>query len=123
MIKADDAPEIDVLFIGWGSTKSPLVDAMKEISLENENLSIAYLHYTYLWPLKSASFKSLHAKAKKTVLVEGNYQGQLGMLLQQETGIAVPSRILKYDGRPFFVDELKKEMIKNMETKHVSSSL
>ena len=39
------------------------------------------------------------------VLVEQNYQGQLGMLIRMECGLDIPDKILKYDGRPFFYDE------------------
>ncbi|OGJ56379.1 hypothetical protein A3D88_03245 [Candidatus Peribacteria bacterium RIFCSPHIGHO2_02_FULL_52_16] len=92
----------DVLLVGWGSTKGPVLDALAMLG----DAKVGYLHYTYLWPLQTDHFKKLHAKAKKTILIEGNYQGQLGMLLAQESGIVLTDKILKYDGRPFFVDEL-----------------
>jgi pyruvate/2-oxoacid:ferredoxin oxidoreductase alpha subunit len=38
--------------------------------------------------------------------VEQNYQGQLGMLIRMECGLDITDKILKYDGRPFFYDEL-----------------
>jgi 2-oxoglutarate ferredoxin oxidoreductase subunit alpha len=38
--------------------------------------------------------------------VEQNYQGQLGMLIRMSCGLDIPDKILKYDGRPFFYDEL-----------------
>ena len=49
-------------------------------------------------------------KVKKVVLIEQNYQGQLGMLLKMQCGIDIPHKILKYDGRPFFVDELAEKL-------------
>jgi 2-oxoglutarate/2-oxoacid ferredoxin oxidoreductase subunit alpha len=30
----------------------------------------------------------------------------LGMLIRMECGMDIPDKILKYDGRPFFYDEL-----------------
>jgi 2-oxoglutarate/2-oxoacid ferredoxin oxidoreductase subunit alpha len=30
----------------------------------------------------------------------------LGMLIRMECGLDIPDKILKYDGRPFFYDEL-----------------
>ncbi|MBP9773765.1 MAG: 2-oxoacid:acceptor oxidoreductase subunit alpha [Candidatus Peribacteraceae bacterium] len=98
------AKKPDILLIGWGSTKGPVLDA-----LENEafaKLKIGYLHFTYLWPLKTELLEKLMKQAKTSVLIEGNYQGQLGMLIRQETGLQVTHKILKYDGRPFFTDEL-----------------
>lgn len=94
----------ETLIVGWGSTKSVVIDALKSEELKSQ--SIGYLHFTYLWPLKTETFEKLTASAKKTILVEGNYQGQLGMLLRQQCGIEIKDKILKYDGRPFFVDEL-----------------
>ena len=92
----------EVLLVGWGSSKGPILDALHALN----DPKIGYLHYTYLWPLHIDLFKKLHTKAKKAVLIEGNYQGQLGMLLAQGSGIVLADKILKYDGRPFFVDEL-----------------
>jgi 2-oxoglutarate ferredoxin oxidoreductase subunit alpha len=67
---------------------------------------IAYLHYTYLWPLRTQELQGLAKRSKRIVLVEQNYQGQLGMLIRMECGLDIPDKILKYDGRPFFYDEL-----------------
>ena len=68
--------------------------------------SIGYLHWQYLWPIKTDRFEKLSSSAKKVVLVEQNYQGQLGMLIKMECGKDIDHKILKYDGRPFFSDEL-----------------
>lgn len=94
----------DVLLVGWGSTKGPVLDALESAELAKKN--IGYLHYTYLWPLRTETFLKLAGKAKKTVLIEGSKQGQLGMLIRQECGFEIPAKILKYDGRPFFLDEM-----------------
>jgi 2-oxoglutarate ferredoxin oxidoreductase subunit alpha len=94
----------DILLVGWGSTKSVVIDAMRDESLKG--VEVSYLHFTYLWPLKTERFAALARSAKRVVLVEGNHQGQLGMLLRQQSGIAIPDRILKFNGRPFFRDEL-----------------
>ena len=96
--------EFDILIVGWGSTKGPVLDVIEAIA--SEKMRIGYLHYTYLWPLKTERLAKLAAKAKKTVIIEGNFQGQLAMLLKQECGFVPTEKILKYDGRPFFLDEL-----------------
>lgn len=104
---ADSKEEIDTLLIGWGSTKPVVLDVLKNYPLAANRQSLAYLHYTYLWPMKTEMLEKLAKKAKKVVVVEGNAMSQLGMLLKQE-GIQIDHEILKYDGRPFFVDELQK---------------
>jgi 2-oxoglutarate ferredoxin oxidoreductase subunit alpha len=98
--------DIDVLLIGWGSTKSVVLDALKSTQLKAEDSQIGYLHFTYLWPLKTEKLLALAKKSKKIVLIEGNYAGQLGTLIKQECGLDITEKILKYDGRPFFFDEL-----------------
>lgn len=99
---ADD--EIELLAIGWGSTGDLFQDLM--CSDELRGRKIAYLHYTYLWPLRTEELRGLAMRSKRIVLVEQNYQGQLGMLIKMECGMDIPDKILKYDGRPFFYDEL-----------------
>lgn len=94
-------PNPETLIVSWGSNKGVILDVMKEL-----NGSVGYLHYTYMWPLHSEKFETLANKAKKTILIECNHQGQLGMLLKQECGVDFDDKILKYDGRPFFYDEL-----------------
>jgi 2-oxoglutarate ferredoxin oxidoreductase subunit alpha len=106
----DVAPQIDILLIGWGSTKSVILDALQSKELQGKN--IGYLHYSYLWPLKTDRLMTLAKNTEKIVLVEGSYQGQLGMLIRQECGLLIENKILKFDGRPFFIDELIAQILK-----------
>jgi 2-oxoglutarate ferredoxin oxidoreductase subunit alpha len=105
-------PNLDLLLVGWGSTKGPVLDVLESLRApargrpRSRPLRVGYLHYTYLWPLRGERYARLMARAGRAVLVEGNHQGQLGMLLQQESCVPIKRRVLKYDGRPFFTDEL-----------------
>lgn len=106
--KKDDA--LDLLIISWGSNKGVICDVLNEMSHSSPltpHSSIGYLHYTYLWPLKTERLQKLMFKAKKTIFVECSYQAQLLQLLRQTGAIggAFPT-VLKYDGRPFFFGEL-----------------
>ena len=96
--------EIELLAIGWGSTGEIFQDVM--CSDELRGRKIVYLHYTYLWPLRTQELQKIAKRSKRLVLMEQNYQGQLGMLIRMECGLDIPDKILKYDGRPFFYDEL-----------------
>ncbi len=49
-------------------------------------------------------------KARKIILIENNVTGQLGRLLREKTGMIIKNRILKYDARPFTLDELREEI-------------
>lgn len=94
----------DTLLVGWGSTKGPVLDALQDPIMKRKR--VGYLHYNYLWPLKTKLYEKLSKRTKRVIAVEGNYQGQLAMLLEQQSCIPIDRTILKYDGRPFFVDEL-----------------
>lgn len=114
------ADAVDILIVGWGSTKGPILDVMEVLSSQSQvsnsksqipSPRIGYLHFTYLWPLNTERFKHLVSQAKQVVLVEGNLTGQLGLLLRQETGIEISTQILKGDGRPYFFEELQKKLL------------
>jgi 2-oxoglutarate ferredoxin oxidoreductase subunit alpha len=96
--------DLDLLLVSWGSNASLIFDVLRSPELRGKN--VAYLHYACLWPLKTETLERLAKKAKRTALVECNAQGQLGQLIRMECGLAIPDKILKYDGRPFFYDEL-----------------
>jgi len=107
MIKIHGKQDSKNLIIGWGSTSGAIKDAIKGIDAK-------FLQIIYMKPL-SDEIKSYMTKAKKIILVECNSTGQLGRLIREKTGIKITNRILKYDGRPFYPEELKKqieEMIK-----------
>jgi len=74
-------------------------------------LESTLLQVLYMKPLSNEIKKEIE-KADKVVLVEQNVTGQLGRLIREKTGIAIKNRILKYDARPFYSDELKQEIQK-----------
>jgi 2-oxoglutarate ferredoxin oxidoreductase subunit alpha len=94
------------LIVGWGSTKGTIVDAIK-------GLDVKFMQVVYIKPLSRAVRREMEA-AKNVILVEGNQTGQLGRLLREATGISIKpkNRILKYDGRPFWRDELRRELMR-----------
>jgi 2-oxoglutarate ferredoxin oxidoreductase subunit alpha len=116
-----DEDGIELLMIGWGSTNDVIQDVM--CSEELRDRRIAYLHYTYLWPLRTEELQRLAKRAKRIVLVEQNYQGQLGMLIRMECGLDIPDKILKYDGRPFFYDELLSLLLEKVADKAKGGSV
>jgi len=90
--------------IGWGSTYCVVKDAMKEYL--NEDITVNYLHMEYIWPLKTEKLTKFLKDNPNTILIECNHTGQLGKLIRMETGIEIKNKILKWDGRPFFLEEL-----------------
>ena len=93
-----------MLIVSWGSSSDVIRDVL--CSDELSQRKIAVLHYTYLWPLRTDRLEKLARQAARVVLVEQNYRGQLGMLIRMECGLNITEKILKFNGRPFFYDEL-----------------
>jgi 2-oxoglutarate ferredoxin oxidoreductase subunit alpha len=44
--------------------------------------------------------------AQKIITIENNASGQFANLIKRETGFDIKYRVLKYDGRPFSVEEV-----------------
>ena len=93
----------DLIFVGWGSVKNAVLDA---IEIEKDSRKIGYLHYEYISPLKTETLEELIAENKRLVLVENNQTGQLGNYIKENIGYEFKEKLLKYDGRPFFVEDI-----------------
>jgi len=91
----------DISFVGWGSSKNAVLDAMN-----SSKVKINYLHFTYLWPLKIDRLIRFFDQNKNVHLIEGNATGQLGQLITQQTGLNFAGKLLKWNGRPFYVEDV-----------------
>lgn len=98
--------EADVTFIGWGSIKSVMEDIISILEQNKHPLKINYLHLDYIYPLKTEKLLPVLNSAKRIVLIENNYLGQLGELISAKTGFQFQEKLLKYDGRPFFIEDI-----------------
>ncbi len=90
------------LVIGWGSTYGALREAVGNL----KRSGVALLHFSQVYPLHPRSSEYLE-KCDRTILVEGNATSQFGHVLALETGHRADRTILKYDGLPFSVEELR----------------
>ncbi|MFH0943467.1 MAG: 2-oxoacid:acceptor oxidoreductase subunit alpha [Candidatus Beckwithbacteria bacterium] len=86
--------------ISWGSNKGSCLTALD--SLPDTN----FIHFSWVFPFPQSEFLRLIKSSKKLITLEANSTGQLNQLIQKETGIKIESQILKYDGRPFFPEEI-----------------
>ncbi|MDD5584026.1 MAG: 2-oxoacid:acceptor oxidoreductase subunit alpha [Candidatus Omnitrophica bacterium] len=82
----------------WGSNKG----VCSEVA---ERLRLRMIHVAVLSPFPLQQFKEALAGVEKILCVENNASGQLARLISSY-GIGVDEKILKYDGRPFTIDEL-----------------
>ncbi len=98
------AKDAEVTIIAAGSTKGPIKEAM--MMLEKDGVTVNYLQIVYLNPFPYEKVSKAIDSAKKTVVVENNFTGQLADIIREKTGRSVARRILKYDGRPFYPEEI-----------------
>jgi 2-oxoglutarate ferredoxin oxidoreductase subunit alpha len=96
--------DADISFIGWGSSKNVMLDVIA--SATEEGIKINYLHYEFLWPFKKEAAEQFFKNNKKVCLIEGNYRGQFGQIVEDKTGNKFTEKLLKYDGRVFYCDEV-----------------
>ncbi|MGI5897580.1 MAG: 2-oxoacid:acceptor oxidoreductase subunit alpha [Candidatus Dojkabacteria bacterium] len=88
------------VFVGFGSIKNTILDIIPSYP------EYGYLHYDYIYPLKTKEIEKLISKKKRLILVENNQTGQLGNLITEKTGYVFEEKLLKYDGRAFFVEDI-----------------
>lgn len=100
----EEEPQTVLTFISFGSTKGA-IKAAREI-LINENIATNHLNLSWLWPFPMEQVKQVLDNSQNVVVVEGNSEGQLANLIAQETGIIIKNRLNRYDGRPFYPEEI-----------------
>jgi len=112
MIKIYGNPKAKNLIIGWGSTKGVILDAIDSIdeSIKTKKGNYKFLQVLYMKPLSNQIKKEIQ-KSENVILVENNLTGQLGRLIREKTGFKIKNKILKYDGRMFYSDELKEKIL------------
>lgn len=99
------------LIVCWGSTVNIVTEAVE--SMNNKN--IAVLHFSWVFPLPDNTLEYIE-KATNTIIVENNVTSHFAQLIQLSTGFKINNKILKYNGRPFSVEEVTKEITKLIRT-------
>ena len=89
------------LLIGWGSTRNIVEEALKQI----KEPRLGFLHFKQVYPLPREIMGYL-VNAQKVIAIENNATGQFANLIKKETGFEIKNKILKYDGRPFSVEDV-----------------
>ena len=86
----------------WGSNKG----VCKEVA---ERLGLRAVQMLVLWPFPEQRLKEALEGVERRIAVECNCTGQMAALCRQH-GIDVDEMILKYDGRPFSLNDLSLEL-------------
>src|SRR6267378_6182362 len=96
--------QADVTIVSWGSTKGPILDAMK--LLEKDGIGVEFLQIRLVSPFPTEAVKQKLAGAKLVVDIEQNYSGQMAAVIAEKTMIDVKNKIVKFNGRPMSQDEI-----------------
>ena len=97
-------PDADITIVSWGNNKGSILQAMKQYN------NVNFLHITWLNPFPAEAIKNILTKAKHIIDVECNFSGQMAGLIREKTGIEITDKLLKYDGRPIFPEEIAEKI-------------
>lgn len=95
----------DITLVGWGSTKGPILEALQYFS-RTKTFTVNYLHLNYINPFPASMVEKLLSGAKRVIDIEGNHNSQMAQYIRMKTGFKIKEKILKYDGRPFYPEEI-----------------
>jgi len=95
------------IIVSYGSPKGAILDAIKDLDCK-------FIQVLYLSPFADIE-KEINGK--NIILIENSSTAQLANLIREKTGIKIEdkNKILRYDGRPFFSDELKEEIKRRLK--------
>lgn len=110
--RAEDMPQpqlfgpedADVTLVSWGSNKGSILQALKDYP------NVNFLHLTWISPFPVDYVRNVLNKAKYVVNLECNYTAQLGGIIREKTGFEMTDNFLKFDGRPFYVEEIREKI-------------
>lgn len=101
----------DLTIVSWGSNKGAILEAIKQFK------NVNFLHLTWANPFPVQMVSKIMKKAQKVLNVECNYSAQMGGLIREKTGIEIQNNLLKYDGRPFYPEEIITQIKKVLSSK------
>ncbi len=130
MFYGDSNP--DIVIAGWGSTYGVMKEAVDELSPPHLPPGkggrwggIAMLHFSEIYPFPSPipltlwegargmvsfDYFKILTDAQLTICIENNATSQFARLMRAETGYKFKSKINRYDGRPFLLEQLVEEI-------------
>jgi 2-oxoglutarate ferredoxin oxidoreductase subunit alpha len=95
-IKVYGSDNPDITIFGWGSTKGPVMEAIR--TLEADGISTLFVQIRVVEPFPE---KLGYYLKGKSIIFENNRSGGLGTLIKLNTGYLFENVGLRYDGRPF----------------------
>ena len=106
LVKVYGKKDANIALLCWGSNKGVSIEVA-------EMLGLKVIQPLVLHPFSGKQFAEALKGVKKLIAVENNATGQLADLVKKY-GFDVNEKILKYDGRPFSLEELEERVKKLM---------
>lgn len=101
-VYGDNKPKVSIY--GFGSTKWPIREAVN--ILISKKIKARAVHLPVCWPLPDVSLAHYFSSSEQNFIIENNFTGQLEGLIHQETGDVFDGHLRKFDGRPFYAEEI-----------------
>lgn len=108
--------EADITIVSWGSNKGAILQALKDLP------NVNFLYLNWMNPFPAEAVKNTLSKARRLIDIECNYSAQLADLIREKTGIEIADELLRFDGRPFYPEEISEKIrrtLKNNTTAEV----
>ena len=102
----------DLTIVSWGSNKGSILEALR--SFKNVN----YVHLTWLSPFPTDELSKILSTSKMILDVECNFTGQLANLIREKTGIEIRNKLLHYDGRQIYPEDIIEKINFVLKGKH-----
>lgn len=96
--------DAEITLLAFGSTKMPVLEAIEW--LKREGVKANFLKVDLLLPFPAAVVAPVIRNAEKTMVLELNKTGQFEGVIREYTGLLIDHRLRKYDGRPFYPEEI-----------------
>jgi len=106
-----------VTLVSWGSCTPVVLEAMKLLARRGV-VRCNFLQILFMSPFPSEPVGQILSAAERTLAIENNATGQLADVIAEQTGVQVDDRILKFDGRQFFADELADRIEERLAAGH-----
>jgi len=104
--------DADILLVGWGFVKGVALNALE--TLTEKGVRTAYLHLRMFSPFPSKMMEKMLKRfdESKIIAVEHSYLSQVSKIISMNTGFRITKEIVKYTGRPIYLNELVDAVLK-----------
>lgn len=102
--------DAEITLLCFGSSKMPVLEAMEW--LKRDGISVNMLKVDMLLPFPAEVIAPMIRGAHKTMVLELNKTGQFEGVIRQYTGLSIDHHFRKYDGRPYYPEEIVAEVKK-----------